>query len=54
MIKVITHGKKMIRTCWNCGCKFSFEKEDIRTEQMHIQEWRYFVQCPDCKEEVTV
>lgn len=29
MKQIIKPGTKQIKTCENCGCKFSFEQEDI-------------------------
>lgn len=48
MIKVIKHGKMKQTTCSDCGCVFTYEKEDTFTEQIDINEWYTFITCPDC------
>lgn len=30
MIKIIERGTKTIGECENCGCRFSYEKKDIK------------------------
>ena len=41
MKKIFAHGKKeFIAVCRNCGCKFSYELEDIVAND--------YVTCPDC------
>ena len=32
MIKVIKHGHYRTCSCYNCGCIFTFEKEDVKVE----------------------
>lgn len=40
MIKIIKHGYvKYMCTCYQCGCWFEYELEDIEDG---------FVKCPDC------
>lgn len=56
MIKILKSGKKsMIITCKNpeCGCVFSFEKEDVRSVEQ--SDWygktgvyKDMVNCPEC------
>lgn len=31
MIKIIEPGTKTVAECNSCGCKFSYEKEDIQS-----------------------
>lgn len=59
MIKIIERGTKQIRTCENCGCKFSFEAEDIEERKVNV----FFnnsvvldkvVFCPQCSEAVVL
>ena len=50
MIKVIKHGKFRQWTCRNCGCIFTFERDDAETVQTGINEWQKEIECPDCKE----
>ena len=41
MKKIFAHGKKeFIVVCRNCGCKFSYELEDIVAKD--------YVTCPEC------
>lgn len=54
MIQIIKHGRLRQCTCYNCGCIFTHEKEDIKVEQTGINEYGGFVKCPDCKERNTV
>ena len=32
MIKIIEAGTKHINVCLFCGCKYSYEKEDVKVE----------------------
>ena len=41
-------------SCYNCGCIFTFEKEDVKVEQVGVNEHERFVECPDCRERNTV
>ena len=50
MIKIIEYGTKQIKTCENCGCKFSFEKEDIKGGR-GFKEW---VICPQCERKIVL
>lgn len=54
MIRIIKHGKYMTCSCYNCGCIFTFEKEDVQTEEIGKNEYTRGVQCPDCGERNTV
>lgn len=60
MIKIIKEGTKKIATCYNCGCIFSYEREDIKDDMyddnympppQFIKEW---VNCPQCNEEIVL
>ena len=42
--RIISYGDDSIITCNICGCKFVFEKEDIKDDK---------VTCPFCKSEET-
>ena len=48
MIKILKHGDKRTIECKECGCIFSYEKEDVTTEQIGMNEHMSYVQCPDC------
>ena len=50
MIKVIKHGRLRQYTCYNCGCIFTFEMEDIKIRQKDLNYFVSEVECPDCKE----
>lgn len=53
MIKIIKFGTRQIRTCSECGCQFSFEKEDITREDTdNYKGYREFVQCPQCHQKI--
>lgn len=59
MIKIIEPGTKKITNCENCGCKFSYEKEDIKHVQYKLPEVKhspaffdYYVECPQCHKSV--
>lgn len=58
MIQIIEPGKKLIVQCDNCGCKFSYEGEDIQQEPEYKAEdlWIYiskkYVVCPQCGKRV--
>lgn len=54
MIKVIKHGHYRTCSCYNCGCIFTFEKEDVKVEQTGMNNYERFVECPDCGERNTV
>jgi NAD-dependent SIR2 family protein deacetylase len=55
MIKVIKRGSIEIRTCTCCGCKFSYEKEDVEEKCIDgYKAYRRFVRCPQCDEEVII
>ena len=50
MITVIKHGKFQVyeKTCPECGCKFRFTTDDIKTMTFFVAPTP-FIQCPDCK-----
>ena len=55
MIKIIEYGTKTITTCNSCGCKFSYEKEDIINEDTDsYKAFRSYIYCPQCKEKVVI
>jgi hypothetical protein len=66
MIKIIEPGTKTVAECNRCGCKFSYEKEDIqsRPHKMHDgcapsitkfpKLFEYYVLCPQCGKDLTV
>lgn len=52
MIKIIQYGTKQIKVCGTCGCKFTFDKEDVKRKG--IDNYEKFVECPQCKEKITL
>ena len=51
MIKIIEHGTRKIEECPTCGCKFSYEIEDLRMKPIR-KEW--IVNCPQCGKDIKV
>lgn len=55
MIEIIKRGTKHITECKQCGCKFSYESEDIQEECVDgYKRYRKYVQCPQCNEKVVI
>lgn len=55
MIEIIKRGSKTVTTCCRCGCKFSFESEDVQKEDIdNYKGYREFVWCPQCSEQVII
>ncbi len=52
-IKVIKYRKRIAR-CDYCESKMQYEKEDVKTEQIGMNEYRSCIICPVCKEKVCV
>ena len=51
MIKIIKEGTRKIEKCPNCGCEFSYEREDLCMDPI----WKkWIVNCPQCNEAVTI
>lgn len=51
MIKIIKEGTRKIAKCPNCGCEFSYEREDILRDPIWVEN---HVNCPQCNEAVTL
>lgn len=51
MIKIIEPGTKKIVYCDECGCKFSYEKEDVQNTANNFGGYKKFVLCPQCHKE---
>ena len=49
MIKIIKEGTRKIEKCPNCGCEFSYEREDLNMDPI-CKEWS--VNCPQCSKAV--
>jgi len=54
MIKIIKVGTRKITTCENCGCKFSYEEEDVTSEGVALGNFKDIVICPQCEGKVTI
>ncbi len=57
MIKVIKRGTREVTTCAYCGCKFSYESEDIQRNYSFIDDPKKhgeYVMCPQCNKEVII
>ena len=56
MIKIIEPGTKKIGECENCGCKFSYENDDIKVSGPHsmdqLQTRKSYIVCPQCGKEI--
>jgi hypothetical protein len=55
MIEIIKRGTKHIRICKICGCKFSYQAEDVHREDTdNYKGFKEYVQCPQCTEDVII
>ena len=58
MIKIIERGTKTIGECENCGCRFSYENEDIEKDGLWANNLvfigKIFVVCPQCCKEIVL
>lgn len=53
MINIIEHGTIERKRCENCGCLFSYEKEDIKHCNFINDFVNYdYIICPQCKDEI--
>ena len=53
MIEIIKRGTRTITECKQCGCKFSYESEDIQ-RNYYPKKYGECVICPQCNKEVIV
>ena len=51
MIKIIKEGTRKIEKCPNCGCEFSYEREDLCMDPI-LKKW--IVNCPQCIKAIKV
>ena len=51
MIKIIKEGTIKIAKCPNCGCEFSYEREDLC---MDPKRKKWIVNCPQCYKAIKV
>ncbi len=55
MIEIIEYGTKKIAKCRMCGCKFSYEQEDLVHEDIdNYKGYKICLKCPQCNEEVAL
>ena len=58
MIKIIELGTKTIGECEHCGCKFSYENEDIENDGLLTNNLVFlgktWVVCPQCGKEIVL
>ena len=58
MIKIIEPGTRTITKCAECGCKFSYENEDIEKDGLWANNLvfigKIFVVCPQCCKEIVL
>ena len=58
MIKIIEPGTRTIAKCTECGCKFSYENEDIEKDGLWANNLvfigKIFVVCPQCGKEIVL
>ena len=58
MIKIIEHGTRTITECEECGCKFSYENEDIEVSGLYsmdqLQTRKPYIVCPQCHNSITL
>ena len=58
MIKIIEPGTRRIIKCTECGCKFSYENEDIEVIGLYsmdqLQTRKPYIVCPQCHKSITL
>ena len=58
MIKIIEPGTRKITECAECGCKFSYENEDIENDGLLTNNLVFlgktWVVCPQCGKEIVL
>ena len=58
MIKIIKEGTRKIAKCPNCGCEFSYEREDIEKDGTLLNNsvflGKTWVVCPQCGKEIVL
>lgn len=61
MIKIIEPGTKTVTKCEYCGCRFSYEKEDIKHSHCKLPDVKHspifldsYVECPQCNRSITL
>lgn len=63
MIEIIKRGTKHIAVCTECGCKFSYEDEDVINENRNecacdiyntTKAYIAYINCPQCNKKVII
>ena len=58
MIKIIEPGTRTVTSCEYCGCKFSYENEDIEKDGLWANNLVFIgkicVVCPQCGKEIVL
>ena len=58
MIKIIEPGTRTVTSCKYCGCKFSYEKEDIEVIGLYpmdpLQPRKPYIVCTQCHKSITL
>ena len=58
MIKIIEPGTRRITSCEYCGCKFSYEREDIKVSGLYsmdqLRTRKSYIECPQCGKEIVL
>lgn len=58
MIKIIEPGTRTVTSCEYCGCKLSYEKEDIREDKLYamdqLQTIKSYIECPQCHKSIAL
>jgi len=53
-VNVIRYGNKRWVKCGVCGSLLEYEKEDVKTEAVGMNEYAHWIVCPICQEMVSV
>jgi len=55
MIQIIERGPTAIKVCEKCGCRFSFERNDVISEHWQYSgEDTYYIVCPQCNAALSI
>ena len=52
MIKILKEGTKKKCECYECGCLFSFDKEDVKMRKGEFGGEKSSINCPQCSTEI--
>lgn len=54
MARVIKECTEQQKECSNCLCTIGYTRNDIKQEQIHMNEFKYYVECPRCGHHITI